>query len=1132
MLLRSPALLAAGACTALLGAQSPSTNYQALTNPFSNQTNFNVETVRGISYQPGAAEIWAINTHGSLLVRMTKQGSAPLVERFRTLNNPVSLAHWTYGASTMLLVVGGGTHGLAIHSAATGDVVFHANLPSEPRDIVVDANSNLAWVACANEDLVLRIDLVQTITTNQLVATTVAVPGTRPTFLSFEAGASPAQNVVRVTPMLSGNNTTHDGPETFMTVVRLPAAPQPPATSTTSLPDHDLFAITQGGTLTPVLAGAGTLLTAHGRHVNGSYWLLGTEAFNENVDEPDNKGDFAQNRVAIVGSFGSAPQILDLDVTTTPFFPPATLPGEPSPSKPLSFPWDVAFHPSVTFPLAVLSGSTSDTLRIYYQATASSTPLRVKDVALPSGSIPRTLKFDPSGNILWVYCWGTNRVLEFDFNALLSQTTTAWIAEWDLGPDPQPDAVKRGRRTWYDADNSAQLSLTCNHCHPGGGMDMLGWRLSDTPFDHKDVMVTQSLKSLEDTFPYHWRGERNLGDFNGAFSGLLGGSQLGSAALEDFEEFVFSMQVPANPRQNVDRQLVVAGGIDAHAGQADFVANTNRLAAFLGATCVACHGLETGSNGMITQDNGISFVPSNTNMDVSHLRQLDDKLRQPAHAITMGGTGTTRPRGGFGLSHNGDDVGADGFIDPAVFMINATERTQMSEFTRQFDQGIAPRTHEAYLLNTATPLADAAALGLLILNQAAPANPWFGVAVVGRTALGKETQLHRDNGSYIDESGNATTFTNIWNDAQAGGSYLFVFLAPGNARRFAVDPDNDGADTGTELNQSTDPMLADSDGDSFPDGYEIAIGTNPKLTTTLAAVQAADTSAPSVQSAELDFATSRLGRFRVRYSEPVTVAVQLLRRVPNSNPAVFQPVGAPQLHPSRVTEHALVAQELLPSMPVTIGGTPVPDEQYRVQVTITDFANKSKTDLLRDAAQNPIVVSTDDTVLASTGIGFPALTTSNLTVSRPGGAGGPVDVAVQLDDIWDFAAVPFSNSAGAFVVAQVTTIVNGVRTLQTPTALGATSIVPTSQLNASIASVIPGATLVSPAAVTTVGGTSTTTLSFSLGVATNTTVIVSILGVAKVDPRTPPDSLRAPDRAPIWFMPMSPMNGRTVQFQY
>jgi hypothetical protein len=73
---------------------------------------------------------------------------------------------------------------------------------------------------------------------------------------------------------------------------------------------------------------------------------------------------------------------------------------------------------------------------------------------------------------------------------------------------------------------------------------------------------------------------------------------------------------------------------------------------------------------------------------------------------------------------------------------------------------------------------------------------------------------------------------------------------------------------------------------------------------------------------------------------------------------------------------------------------------------------------------------------------------------------------------------------------------------------------------------------VSPAAVTTVGGTSTTTLSFSLGVATNTTVIVSILGVAKVDPRTPPDSLRAPDRAPIWFMPMSPMNGRTVQFQY
>ena len=157
--------------------------------------------------------------------------------------------------------------------------------------------------------------------------------------------------------------------------------------------------------------------------------------------------------------------------------------------------------------IAAIAGSTGDTIRLL-----SSTAGNLKNVALPGGSIPRSLLFSPDGATLWVYCWGTNKVMGFDFNALLSQTTTSATATWDLGADPQPTAVKEGRKLWYDADNSANHGLSCNHCHPRGGTDMLGWQLSGVPFDHKGVMVTQSLLSIEDTFPYHWRGERRLAE--------------------------------------------------------------------------------------------------------------------------------------------------------------------------------------------------------------------------------------------------------------------------------------------------------------------------------------------------------------------------------------------------------------------------------------------------------------------------------------------------------------------------------------------------------------------------------------------------------------------------------------------
>jgi hypothetical protein len=140
-------------------------------------------------------------------------------------------------------------------------------------------------------------------------------------------------------------------------------------------------------------------------------------------------------------------------------------------------------------------------------------------IQLLAGSIPFDLALDATGTLLYTYCWGTNTV---QVNSLL-QPGVSWTLE--LGVDPTPERIRDGRTLWYDGERSLNARFSCNTCHPGGRSDLLGWSITDDPNDPKDVMVTQSLLSIEDTFPFHWRGERSLLDFNGAFPGLLGAEE-------------------------------------------------------------------------------------------------------------------------------------------------------------------------------------------------------------------------------------------------------------------------------------------------------------------------------------------------------------------------------------------------------------------------------------------------------------------------------------------------------------------------------------------------------------------------------------------------------------------------------
>jgi hypothetical protein len=93
----------------------------------------------------------------------------------------------------------------------------------------------------------------------------------------------------------------------------------------------------------------------------------------------------------------------------------------------------------------------------------------------------------------------------------------------------------------------------------------------------------------------------------------------------------------------------------------------------------------------------------------------------------------------------------------------------------------------------------------------------------------------------------------------------------GNGRRFAVDPDNDGLATAAELALGSDPDDPDSDGDGWPDGYEVA--ASPPNDPTVFEATINDTTPPDLVRHELEFTTARIAKYRVEFDEDATYVV-------------------------------------------------------------------------------------------------------------------------------------------------------------------------------------------------------------------------------------------------------------------
>ncbi len=642
----------------------------------------------------------------------------------------------------------------------------------------------------------------------------------------------------------------------------------------------------------------------------GRLWVAATEARNRTRFEPVLRGAALENRVAIVAPGGAVQQILTLA-------PPFTQAAHAQPAV-------IAFGQVGATPLAAVACLGSASVVLLDGASGA----LLGEFA--TGEIPSGLALDSSRGVLWVYARGDHALRAHD----LSKNGALLGPPRPLAVDPEPPAVRAGRRHLYDARASSGHgtgNMSCASCHVYAHDDHLAWDLGDpggsfayyfpdvlgglasftgqivtaptTPIlsPLKGPMVTQSLRGLldpdtKDDLPLHWRGDRRtLHQFRGAFSGLLGGAGLSPAQMQSFAVFVRSLRYAPNPLQPKDRHYtgLAATGKDTY-GLTPGVPGKDYVAGS-GFVCASCHlgefeGKSDFTGGRPVASSG-SFTQLFQTAQLRFIYEKDDKFVS-----------------GFGALHDGAVDGVRGFMDfvvpngglPTFSNFTTADKDAVAEFVKAWDTGLAPLVGAQWTLDAGTTGEVHAVLDLYEAQARPPAGN-VDLIVKGRRLdldepRGAHYRFDPDLGAwgYRFDTGAFVDRTALLAAVNAGiARFTFTCVPPGQGERLGLDRDEDGAFDFAEVLAGTDPDAPDTDGDGWLDGDEPALGGDPLL---------ADTHLPdgvpptvlSPRALEIFVDTATLS---FRTDEPAQVLVELgLSAGSWLLPAVDGPPGLARTH--------------------------------------------------------------------------------------------------------------------------------------------------------------------------------------------------------------------------------------------
>jgi DNA-binding beta-propeller fold protein YncE len=805
---------------------------------------------------------------------------------------------------------------VSVVSRTQKSITHTVRVGAEPHSLCFSPSGDRAWVTCSAVD---RVDVVSTATYS--VVQSIAIPAREPRAIVFAA------EKVWVASFLSGNGTSAAG---------TPAAPLDAdsigvtqGTGLTPLPDRDLFAIVPGALGSDALDPAATkthlgttLFNLHVRPGTNELWIPNTEALNAG-----NKGEksfiggrVVANRITVVDAAGVQPtRVLDIDVIA----PQGVRCAQPT---------GIAFDASGS--RAYVCGYGSDIVAVlqvmpsgalYWRGHVNLPPR----FGYPAGTAPRTCTISPDGSALFVLNRNDVSVARIDLATLPLSTPYAVDSALptSIGFEASSGEERLGRHLFTDGRNSKSLTSSCASCHVDGHTDGVVWDLSKyldpegTPpaqvqfgLDVKGPLVTQSTRRMEEVAPYHWRGEKlDLSVFNDTFVTLLerevnGVPQNVGSDFQYLIHYINRLAWPANPLEGADRSL----STEEAAGAQLF----ETLPVLGNLTCASCHTLPLGSRGEVVAESAGGVL---TSADVPSLRGVATKVGVP---FVVGGAFGTRPELGAGLTHAGVHATLEDAIlrpDHALpgqthFALTALQAQQIAAFLRAFDTGLAPATafqSTARADNVASSGAD-----LRYLRTQAEAGN-CDVVVMRTPPMGATPATFARTGVYepgvgswrlADSAAALVDDSFLLAEATAGFPVTFVGMPRGAGWSHGVDRDMDGIFDVDEARIGTWADRSDSDGDHFPDGYEVQFGTSP-LAYDLSVP--GDTVAPQlVGQVRLVYATTNTLKIEFRTSEPCRVHLHL-----NGGPAVQRVPLDHQVD----TEHWVILSELEPGTAYAIG---------------------------------------------------------------------------------------------------------------------------------------------------------------------------------------------------------------------
>jgi YVTN family beta-propeller protein len=498
-------------------------------------------------------------------------------------------------------------------------------------------------------------------------------------------------------------------------------------------------------------------------------YVANTESFNQIRFEPNLRGHFLSNRVSIVSLGPGGPGVNAVDINPHINFDDAAG-SDQERSLSMALPADIARSSDGTIYLAATG---SGKVGVLNAAGAVQARIAV-------GHGPTGLAIDEPRQQL--YC--LNR---FDETiSVVGLGTRAEIGRINLGVNPEPDQIRRGRLILYDAGLSAHGDVACASCHRNAHRDGLAWDLGDpkgslvqvnslltsTFHPMKGPMTTQSLRGIIGTEPLHWRGDRvKLADFNPAFMSLLGGSrELTDEEMADFQAFIQTLSYPPNPLENPDRTYPdPAIGPSPARGQKLFT--TARLDANV-LTCDNCHtsiGFGTGTNGIIVP---ATLLQEPQDFKVPQLRGMYQK------------TGMDRTAGenvaGFGFIHDGSiDSLLDFLREPVFTFAGDNDRLDVAAFVMAFDTGLAPSVGLQVTVSDANKTSSAVSDRInLLMSQADAGN--CGLVVKGTYAGAPRSFVYAGNGMFqSDRPGDSpVSWQTLVQAAGAGSELTFTGVVP------------------------------------------------------------------------------------------------------------------------------------------------------------------------------------------------------------------------------------------------------------------------------------------------------------------------------------------------------------------